>query len=255
MFSFLLKHTSRKWNGAIFSAEIQSQTHLSFDLCLVAAMRHRFHKVSNKKTMDHRNKPLPRHLSYDPSISTGDNLSELLPKYGVKCMTHFHKLMLGTISRECCHITSHYKALYLYSRRDYRQTLSLCRKIMEDERSATPAALSFHVFVLYPFHPLFDSDIIVLLGLLILFESHGKSIDPLWMFMHFSPSVAITYWGTSFRPDFLVQYLFLRSLEHLKIDTCEIWKASHLLKPRFRFETIVKRMIRRKLDRMALRNI
>ena len=244
--------TPRKWNGAIFGAEIQRQPYHPFDLCLVAVLRQRFHKLAYTMATDHCNKPLH---NYDPSISTDDKLSELLPKYGVECMTYFHKQMLSTISRECCHIPSHFKALYFYSRRDYRQTLSLCRKITENERSATPAALSFHVSMLYPFHPLFDDDIIVTLGLLILCETHGKTIDPLWMFMHFSPSVVITYWGTSFRPEFLVQYLILRSLEHLKMDSCEIRKAFHLLKPRFRFETIVKRRIRRKLDRLALRNI
>ena len=188
--------------------KLNIQTCHRLDICLYALVLHRCKKRTSNKMVVKRNSTLNERFTNDLSISTGDTLCEMLLKYGVEYMTKFHEIMQSTIPREFCHITSHYKALYFYKEKDYLRTLSQCDEILQHERCAIPAEYSVHVTMLYPFHTLFDSDVIVLTGLLILCDTHGRNISSLYVVFDFYQNY-INYKKRSFRPEFLVLYLRL----------------------------------------------
>ena len=123
-------------------------------------------------------------IEEDISYSTNDKLSELLMKYSIHCFTAFHlaENNIRFIFNDKCEVFSHYKALYLFQKKEYQKAMKICDEVLKKEMPANSVAPNFisetrfQHFVPVPvtlaFQILFSNDITSLLGIMTLI--HGN---------------------------------------------------------------------------------
>ena len=124
------------------------------------------------------------------SYSLKYRLFDLLLTFSIQCFTEFH-LSQNKIQyhRKTCKVSSHYKAILLYQRKEYQQVINVCNSILAEEvpgntfvPNCIPETRSQY-FIPIPvslaFQLLFSKDITSTLGLMLLIDARRHDTDEL----------------------------------------------------------------------------